>query len=165
MRNKNTFLNKYRPVFFLAIVIALLGSIQIANAGSEKKVIKQVTLTSVPDPIPGHGAHQLTLLLGPEAGKIFTGTVTFTASKPVEVVVFHEYHLDKKPDTDHGNVLIGDIGGKKYALSVMQFASDVKATNSSTVSFTGSGLALHTLNGQKFTASATVHAVQETIQP
>lgn len=160
---------KYYPrclsIFMGTLLISLIVSLPIAAAGEGKKVIKQFTLTSGIDPIPGHGGHQLILLLGPEAGKVFTGTVTYTASKPVEVVVLHAYNPDKMPSKDHGNLLIGEIAGKKYALSLMQFSGDMKITNSSTVNFTGSGLALHTLNGQQFTATATVNAIQESIQP
>ncbi|MFQ5587596.1 MAG: hypothetical protein ACE5F7_02045 [Nitrospiria bacterium] len=165
MTQKNISRHKGLFVLIAVLIIPLFAAISTATAGGANKVIRQVTLTSVTDPIPGHGAHQLALLLPPDPGKIFTGTLTFTASKPVEVVVFHEYQLNKEPGTAYGSVLVGDIGGKKYAISVMQFSSDVKATNSSTVNFTGSGVALHTLNGDKFTASATINAVQEKIQP
>ncbi|VAX28216.1 hypothetical protein MNBD_NITROSPIRAE01-2362 [hydrothermal vent metagenome] len=165
MTDQKKIYTKIFPIFVFAMLISLTGLPPTAVAGEGKKVIKQLTLTSATDPIPGHGAHQLILLLGPEAGKVYTGTVTFTASKPVEVVVLHEYNIDKMPGMDHGNVLIGEIGGKKYALSLMQFSGDMQVTNSSTVNFTGSGLALHTLNGEKFTATATVNAIQEKIQP
>jgi len=165
MTDQKKLFRKFLPVFMAALLISLSVSLPMAAAGEGKKVIKQVTLTSATDPIPGHGGHQLILLLGPETGKVFTGTVTFTASKPVEVVVLHEYNPNKMPSKDHGNLLVGEIAGKKYALSLMQFSGDMKVTNSSTVNFTGSGLALHTLNGQKFTATATVNAIQESIQP
>lgn len=165
MKYEITLLHKSLSFVFAIGVMALFAFVPMADAGSGKKIIKQVTLTSATDPIPGHGAHQLVLLLSPEKGQIYTGTLTFTASKPVEVVVLHEYNLDKAPDMDHGDVLIGEIGGKKYALSLMQFSGDVPVTHSSTINFTGSGLALHTLNGQKFTATATVNAIQEAIQP
>ncbi len=164
MTDQKKLYRKLLPIFMAALLISLTASLPMVAAGEGKKVIKQLTLISGTDPIPGHGGHQLILLLGPETGKVFTGTVTFTASKPVEVVVLHEYNPDKMPGKDHGNLLIGEIAGKKYALSLMQFSGDMKVTNSSTVNFTGSGLALHTLNGQKFTATATVNAIQELIQ-
>ncbi len=166
MTNKKTSNNMRLNLMLVGLMVPLFALLApaYAGSGSAKKVIKQVTMISIVDPIPGHGAHQLALLLPPEPGKIFTGTLTYTASKPVEVVVFHEYHLNKKPDAAHGNVLIGEIGGKQYAISVMQFSNDVKATHSTTVNFAGSGLALHTLNGAQFTTSATINVVQESIQ-
>jgi hypothetical protein len=35
-------------------------------------------------------------------GKIYTGQVTFTASKPIEVEVIHIYRPDQPPDEAHG---------------------------------------------------------------
>jgi hypothetical protein len=35
-------------------------------------------------------------------GKIYTGQVTFTASKPIEVEVIHIYRPDPPPDEIHG---------------------------------------------------------------
>lgn len=96
---------------------------------------------------------------------IYSGTLTYTVNKPVEVVVFHDSDTKAKPDGDHGDMLTGMINGTPYAISVMQCSNDVKATTSATVSFTGSGVALHTLNGQKFTATATVNAARHTLTP
>lgn len=135
------------------------------SAQDGNHIAKQMTVTSIQDPIPGHAQHQLGLLLSPEDGVIYSGTLTYTASKPVEVVVFHAYDAKVKPDTEHGDVLIGMINGKPYAISVMQFTNNVKATNSATVSFTGSGVALHTLSGEKFTATASLEVTRHTLTP
>src|SRR5918996_2651776 len=56
-------------------------------------LVLQNTTTSIQDPVPGHSAHQLALVAPPrEDGKIWSGVVTFTASKPVDVVVLHPYN-------------------------------------------------------------------------
>lgn len=136
-----------------------------AAQDGEHIIAKQVTVTSTQDPIPGHAQHQLGMLLPPEDGAIYSGTLTYTASKPVEVVVLHAYDGKVKPDAEHGDVLTGTINGKSYAISVMQFSNNVKATNSATVSFTGSGVALHTLSGEKFTATASIEAAHRKLTP
>lgn len=136
-----------------------------ADSKGGKRIAKQMTVVSITDPIPGHAAHQMAMLLPPVKGQTYQGVVTYTASKPVEVVVFHEYHAEKEPDAEHGSVLIGLIDGKPYAISVMQFTNNVAATNSATVAFTGNAVALHTLSGDKFSATASVHAVQEKNAP
>lgn len=148
----------------LGLVSTPVGAAGEGSAGL-KQIAKQVTVTSVQDPIPGHEGHQLGLLLPPEDGKIYTGTLTYTASKPVEVVVFHAYRPGKEPDVEHGGLVVGQINGKPYAISLMQFPNAVTATNSATVSFTGSGIALHTLNGAKFTATASIHGMQQSVTP
>ena len=88
-----------------------------------------------------------------------TGTFTDTASKPVEVVVFHAYQADNEPDAKHGQVFVVPFDGRHYAVAV------VKATNAATMAFAGSGLVLHTLNGDKFTATASIQATQEPLSP
>jgi hypothetical protein len=148
----------------LAVVLILSGCAG-HYGGSHygyEKILKQETVFSVQDPIPGHSAHQLALLLPPEDGVIYSGSLTYTASKPVEVVVLHEYAPDHEPDSAHDVLLIGEVGGKRYAISVMQFPNAVPITNSATISFTGSALALHTLNGEPFTATYSLNVVRYT---
>jgi hypothetical protein len=132
-----------------------------ADTKGSRRVVRPMTVTSIVDPVPGHADHQLALLLPPDPDRVYSGTLTYTASKPVEVVVFHAYEADREPDPEHGNVVVVSVDGKRYAVSLMQFSNDVKVTNSATTAFTGNGLALHTLNGDKFTATATVQAIQE----
>ena len=56
-------------------------------------LVLQNTTTSIQDPVPGHSGPQLALVAPPrEDGKIWSGVVTFTASKPVDVVVLHPYN-------------------------------------------------------------------------
>ncbi len=160
LRRTSKLMNRI-PVSVLVLCTVSFGffaSDTQAASPESKRLAKQVTVVSVQDPIPGHAQHQLGMLLPPEEGAIYSGTLTYTASKPVEVVVFHAYDANVKPDAEHGDVLTGTINGKPYAISVMQFSNNVKATNSATVSFAGSGVALHTLGGEKFTATATLHA-------
>lgn len=163
MSNIITHLLWKRSAYSLLALVLAWGVLALgspAGASEDKHVAKQVTVVSVEDPIPGHRQHQLGMLLPPQEGVIYSGMLTYTASKPVEVVVFHAYDSTVKPDGDHGDVLTGIINGKPYAISVMQFSNDVKATNSATVSFAGSGVALHTLNGDKFTATTTLDVKQ-----
>jgi 1-deoxy-D-xylulose 5-phosphate reductoisomerase len=155
------------PMLLITVVLlsGLLLALAQAATAQARRIAKQVTVTSVVDPIPGHADHQIAILLPPMAGQLYTGTLTYTASKPVEVVVLHAYQAAKEPDAEHGNVLVVPFDGQHYAVSVMQFANEVKATNSATVVFTGSGVALHTLNGDKFTATASIQATQEPLSP
>lgn len=165
MYSTNRFVRWSMWTFLLTVLAGWSQPATSWSAQDGDHVAKQMTVTSIQDPIPGHAQHQLGMLLPPEDGVIYRGTLTYTASKPVEVVVFHAYDAKVKPDTEHGDVLTGMIGGKPYAISVMQFSNNIKATNSATVSFTGSGVALHTLGGEKFTATASVDAVKRKLTP
>ena len=135
------------------------GHYQRALHGNEP-FFKQATVFSVQDSMPGHSAHQLALLIPPEEHVLYSGTLTYTASKPVEVVVLHEYSPTQEPDKAHDVLFVGQIGEKNYAISVLQFPNTAPITDSATVPFTGSALALHTLNGEPFTATFSLNAVR-----
>ena len=146
---------------WLAVLVlsGCAGHDQRALHGNES-FFKQATVFSVQDSMPGHSAHQLALLIPPEDYVLYSGTLTYTASKPVEVVVLHEYSPAQEPDQAHDVLFIGQVGGKNYAISVLQFPNAAPITDSATVPFTGSALALHTLNGEPFTATFSLSAVR-----
>lgn len=50
-------------------------------------------------------------------GKIYTGQVTFTASKPIEVEVIHIYKPDQPPDEVHGEPPTAVINGTTITYS------------------------------------------------
>lgn len=111
--------------------------------------------------------HQIVVALPIRSdGAIWTGTVTFTASKPIEMEVFHKYNPSVTPDTAHGQPYNARwIDGNRYALSTMTMFSNtpVSVTNTpiSTGSFvfTGSALLFHKTDGIPFTVTYTIDAV------
>lgn len=124
-----------------------LVSDQFADANSRKKIHFTQTLTSLQDPGQGHNSHQLALILSPNEGTIYDGSLTFTASEPVQIVVLHEIN-----ENDSKGQPIWTIDGKKiYGLSLID-----KGTKSDSFEFTGAALALHTPNSQEFTATVSV---------
>ena len=126
-------------------------------------LILQNTTTSIQDPVPGHSGHQLALVAPPrEDGKIWSGVVTFTASKPVDVVVLHPYN---KPQVVTTNQSFGEplnapnpfAPGQNIAISVMTKHTDDPIFAGS-LPFAGAALAFHTTTGEPFTVSYTVDA-------
>ena len=55
---------------------------QFADAGSRKKIHFTQTITSSQDPGQGHQNHQLALILSPNDGTLYDGSMTFTSSEP-----------------------------------------------------------------------------------
>ena len=70
--------------------------------------------------------HQIVVALPVRSdGAIWTGTVTFTASKPIEIEIFHKYDPSVTPDTAHGQPYNAKwIDGNRYALSTMTMFSN-----------------------------------------
>ena len=111
--------------------------------------------------------HQIVVALPlRQDGKIWTGTATFTASKPIEIEVLHRYNPAVLPDAKHGEPYHAKWidGTTPIALSTMTMFTNnpVSVTNSpiSTGSFvfTGSVLLFHKTDGQPFTVTYTVDA-------
>ncbi|HEY6164702.1 MAG TPA: hypothetical protein VIW25_07305 [Nitrososphaeraceae archaeon] len=118
----------------------------------------QKTGVSNTDPLPGHSAHQLVMALPPRSdGKVWVGTVTWTASKPVEVVVLHMYNSSITADAAHGQPLIAPFGNGSVAISLVKTPSGTPVASGS-MPFAGNALAFHTLNGDKFVVTYTADA-------
>lgn len=122
-------------------------------------VTLQKTGVSDTDPLPGHSAHQLVMALAPRSdGKVWVGTVTWTASKPVEVVVLQNYNSSVTgADAAHGQPLTAPFGNGAVAISLIKTPSGTPVA-SGTMPFAGNALAFHTLSGDKFTVTYTVDA-------
>lgn len=135
----------------------------------------QKTVMSIPAPSANINnqtiPHQIVIALPLiEDSKIWTGTATFTASKPIEIEVLHRYNLSTIPDAKHGQPYNAKwIDGSPIALSTMTMFSNtpVSVTNTpiSTGSFvfSGSALIFHKTDGQPFSVTYTVDAVAKTL--
>ena len=127
-------------------------------ANTTGNVTIQKTGVSAPDPLPGHSAHQLVMALPPRSdGKVWVGTVTWTASKPVEVVVLHMYNSSVTADSAHGQPLTAPFGKGSVAISLVKTPSGTPVASGS-MPFAGNALAFHTLNGDKFVVTYTADA-------
>ena len=123
-------------------------------------IVSLVTVRSVQDPFPGHEDHQLAILLPPDtSGKVFTGTLSYTATKPVEVVVIFPYNPSEPASEPHGALATVEMEGQPFAFTVLSTGKF------GTMPFSGIGLALHTLGGEPFEASASVRAIAEEQTP
>ena len=133
----------------LAAAAALAGAPQagqdLSDAESNSKVHFTVTLDSAPDPGVGEGG-QLAMVLRPEKGAIFDGSVTFSASMPVWVEVFHEIGAG-----DARGQPTWTADGKNYYALTRTYGGPAGQAE-----FTGAAVALH--SSSTFSATASVDA-------
>jgi hypothetical protein len=167
----------------ILVIAAIAGTLLAAGGGvqlpsvlaappkgplqSETHVTIQNTTTSAQDPLPGHQGHQLALILPPRSdGKVWVGTVTWTASKPVELVVLHGY-TNVTADAAHGVPLKAPFGSGAVAITLIAPSQSGTIVSgpvpSGSVPFAGTAVALHRLSGQKFTATYTVDATANSL--
>ena len=138
---------------------------QQSNTDGQNTVTIQKTDVSSLDPcIPatcsylqkGNSGHQLVMALPPRTdGKVWEGVVTWTASKPIEVLVFQGYNSSVTADAAHGQPLTAQVGNGQMAISLIKTSSGTPIASGS-YPFVGNGLAFHTLGGDKFTITYTV---------
>ena len=116
-----------------------------SEAKSVRKVHFTETVQSSSDPGKGNKGQQMAVLLSPNPGTIYVGTVTYTASIPIKIMILHE--LD---DGDDGNQPVWTINDDtKYAVTFLELGA------SGTATFAGAALALHS-EQNSFTATASV---------
>ena len=128
------------------ITIPLLSE-QFVDAKSPRKVHFTQTITSSQDPGIGHESHQLALILSPNTGTIYDGSLTYAASKPVQIVVLHEIGSGQSKGQPTWTV----DGDTHYALSLVE-----PGISAGSFEFTGAALALHTPDSSEFTATVSV---------
>ena len=159
---------------FTTVIAQQGNSIEQQQQDTELRI--QNTTMSMPAPNANLNnqsmPHQIVIALPlRQDGKIWTGTATFTASKPIEIEVLHRYNPKILPDAKHGEPYHAKWidGTTPIALSTMTMFSNtpVSVTNSpiSTGSFvfTGSVLLFHKTDGQPFTVTYTIDATAKSL--
>ena len=154
----------------LGVTVAVTAA-QQANATTSSSssnppdhYVVQKTAASDKDPLPGHSSHQLVMAIPPRTdGKIWTGTVSWTASKPVELVILHKYdNASVTANKTFAKPLTAPFGGGEVAISLFKVPSN-SPVNSGSVNFVGNAVAFHTLNGAKFIVTYTADARAESV--
>ena len=122
--------------------------------------VRQGTVASSPGQVAE--TENLAFILPPRNdGGVYSGVLTYTASKPVEVAVIHNYDpqnstsIPEEYGTEFTSPLPGGTGYIAITLFQPQYLGDVSAAS---VPFTGNALALHTAEEGPFTATYTVNA-------
>lgn len=145
-------MNKIFVIVVISVVIASIVAIpaiteQFVDAKSRKKIHFTETITSSQDPGQGHESHQLALILSPNEGTLYDGSLTYTVSEPVQIVVLHEIS-----DLQAGGQPIWTVDGSTtYGLSLID-----QGASAGSFEFTGAALALHTSTPDQFTATVSV---------
>lgn len=145
----------------------------VSSQKEEDIFIVQNTSMSIPASVrhPGQPLHEVVFALPlRDDGKIWSGRVTFTASKPIEAEILHIYNpqqpIDEKHDEPYHAVLPGN---RSVAISHLRDLVDVPieingtGISSGSFEFEGNALVFHKTSGEPFTVTYTVNAVAREI--
>jgi len=133
------------------VILVPLVQNQSSSAEDIKNIHMVKTFSSISDPMLGHEPHEIVMLLPLEKGMMYSGTLTFSASAPVKVIVLND--LDESV-IGSPNTLQGTIDGKKYAMSILLLGADNTETRVGSINFAGNAIELHSLNRIAFTVTA-----------
>ena len=142
---------------------------QGGQEGGQERIVRQGTVTSGPEPTPGHEGHQYaTVLPLRQDGSIYSGVLTYTAAAPVEVVVLNVQTLNETEravlnatdDEDgFGTLLTTPLDNEtSIAISVITPTYGDTPVPSASIPFAGNALWLHTTEDTPFAATYAVSA-------
>jgi hypothetical protein len=164
-------------IILASVILAMVGvmfsgtmSVYAADSNSTS-VTTQGTAMSTVDALPGHQAHQAVVILPYRSdGKLWVGTLSWTSSKPVEMRLLYDYNSSVITDAQHGRPVTTALGftAEKPPVPIGQIAISlikpfngppiVSSFDSGTMNFVAKAVALHSVNGTKFTATYAVDA-------
>jgi hypothetical protein len=140
---------------------------QQGGGGGQERIVRQGTITSIQDPLPGHEEHQAAILLPlRQDGSIYSGVLTYTASAPVEVIVANVQTLNETEQSmlnvtedGFGTLLTSPLDNQtSIAITIITPPYGDTPVPSASIPFAGNALWLHTLDGTPFVANYAVSA-------
>ncbi len=138
-------------IAILAGLTFVIGQILVENGNNvlAQQQQQQNNQTSIPHNAKGHESHQVIIFQNSSDGLKYTGTVTFSLSKPADVISFEEI-TDGQPA--NATKKIWEVGDKKFVPSTL-----LKNVTDGSLSFNGSGILAHSTSGDKYTGSFTLN--------
>src|SRR5918994_3879491 len=133
-----------------------------ATGGPTQTISQQGLVTSSTDPLPGHETHQSAVILRLRADNaVYDGTLTFTASKPVEVQILHRSLNSTTPTvpTEFGTLNVLPLPGNAGSVTISNIIPEYPEGGFvATLPFSGNAISLHNIEGEPFVASYSVAA-------
>jgi plastocyanin len=139
------------------------------GGGVEEETVRQGTVTSSQDPLPGHEEHQrATILPFRQDNVTYSGVLTYTATAPVEVVILNMQTLDEAEQSILNATNDGEFGtlftsqlDNQTSLSMSYIIPPYVGSPvpSASIPFVGDAVWLHTLSGEPFAATFVVDAL------
>ena len=140
------------------LIVAILGiafatSTSILNNNQLEAQQQQQTQTSMPHNAKGHESHQAVHMQNPSQGVVYNGTVTFSTSKPVDIIAVEDVTGQQQQQNTSATANVWDVNGNKFAPKTL-----MKNVTEGTVNFQGAGILTHSTSSQPYNATFTINA-------
>ena len=137
------------------LIVAIVGiaftTSTIILTNNQLEAQQQQTQTSMPHNAKGHESHQAVYMQNSSQGVVYNGTVTFSTSKPVDIIAIEDVTGQQQNVSATANVW--DVNGNKFAPKTL-----MKNVTEGTVNFNGSGILTHSTSSQPYNATFTINA-------
>lgn len=134
-------------VSLAASLVVTVAAISMQEAEAQTKFTRRVSgswvLTSAAHNAEGHESHQVVHFFSPQAGAVYNGKITFTSSKGVDVIAYHDI-TDQTTNTT--GLRTWKVDGKTYAITPL-----LTNATAGTVDFVGAGLLAHAAASDPYT--------------
>jgi hypothetical protein len=145
------------------------GQQQGGGGGGQERIVREGTITSQPNPLPGLEEEQVAIILPlRQDGSVYSGVITYTASVPVDVVIPIVQTLNAsersmlnvtEEEDGFGTIATSPLNNEtSITWSTVTPAGGDTPVASASIPFTGNALWLHTSEATPFVASYAVSA-------
>jgi hypothetical protein len=137
------------------LIVTVAGGIALATPLNNNGVAaqkQQTTQTSVQHNAIGHESHQVVNLQNATEGLVYTGTVTFNSSKPIDIIAYDDITGQQQQPTN-ATVKVWEVDGKKYATNTL-----IKNATKGTVNFQGAGIVTHSTTSDPYKVTFNINA-------
>lgn len=127
----------------------------------KKRIIGTLVVQSSPHNAEGHSSHQAAYLLYPQGGRyVYSGTLTFSSTKPIDLMVYHDVTGSAGAINGTKGLAIHEVDGRSYVVTTLL----KNATSGTVAGFAGSAVLAHMADGSEpYTIVATVDALRKTV--
>jgi hypothetical protein len=130
-------------VLMLAVGLSLMAAQDAeAQARNTKWIRGSWVQTSISHNAEGHSSHQVVNFFNPHDGFIFNGKVTFTSTKGIDIISYHDITNQSANAT---GLTTWKVGEKSYATTTL-----MRNVTSGTVEFVGAGLLAHSASSDPY---------------
>jgi hypothetical protein len=131
----------------LAASLAVAFNIAVAQDAEAQanKFTRRISVTSVETSVAhnaeGHSSHQVVNFFSPQDGSIYSGRLTFTSSKGVDIIAYHDI-----TGQNATGLKTWKVGDKTYATTTL-----LTNATAGTVDFVGAGILAHSAASDTYT--------------
>lgn len=156
---KNAMTTALIAVAITASLIVAFTAASIQEAEAQAKFTRRISAsfveTSIAHNADGHSAHQVVHFFNPQQDAIYNGKVTFTSSKGVDIIAYHDI-------TGHNatGLKTWKVDGRTYGITTV-----LTNATSGTVDFVGAGILAHSAASDPYTVVYTVDGLAKKITP